>query len=645
MMKSNINSPITTSRPTVDLFNPMTEQEILEILVDYIETSTTAMDVLKAAGYAGDRKRVVADVLRRGSVPQPPDFPGSRGCIIFGRAIAKYIMSQGSNSPVCTTKKANMTKSNNDSGTLAYKPTINLVKKMAENVPTAYEDRLLLVGFGVCDPTEAITEINRAFGYYSKNIDVIESDPDLCQTLEKKQVHVVHDSIESFETLTRYGWVIAMSPCHSLPELERLAGFVQPGGTLSVIFGDDFNILRKQIEKNYRPCNLSIVKVPGGLKTGKCNKTAWSVRMTRPTDTGHVCVLLEHIKNKDTALQYPLADIPKEVELRIGGLPHHADELMTMIRQCVLDQWAGLALMADYEAMKEQHLLDTIRREEEKDTLPYCANHPLITMGTTPNKFVDGIRRKYWRHLFLRGEYLAGLPSNIRDGVRNYANSREQYDFNGTNILRFRNELRQETENGMIDGLEKSFDLLSGVIYKWRDEYEHNEANVIPFNGYKTDKAWRIKNKVSISLNGICDESREKFCFRSGAVDKVCDLECLLDYLLPDKPEGSTRELLAQAEKQGLNKGIVLRHIKVSFYKKGTTHIEFLDPALLEKFNVFVCLQKGWLPPGYGKTAYEDFDSESRAVIDSFQGEEAYRAYCNESSTLLHSLPTFPLPE
>ena len=76
----------------------MTEQEILEILADYIEASTTAMDVLKAAGYIGDRKRVVADVLRRGSVPQPPEFPGSRGCIIFGRAIAKYIMAQGSNS-------------------------------------------------------------------------------------------------------------------------------------------------------------------------------------------------------------------------------------------------------------------------------------------------------------------------------------------------------------------------------------------------------------------------------------------------------------------------------------------------------------------------------------------------------------------
>jgi len=88
-MKSNNN------RPTVDLFNPMSEQKIQEILVAYIETSSTALDVLKAAGFSGDRKRAVANVLRSGSVPQPPDFPCSRACIAYGRAIAEYILSQG----------------------------------------------------------------------------------------------------------------------------------------------------------------------------------------------------------------------------------------------------------------------------------------------------------------------------------------------------------------------------------------------------------------------------------------------------------------------------------------------------------------------------------------------------------------------
>ena len=237
------------------------------------------------------------------------------------------------------------------------------------------------------------------------------------------------------------------------------------------------------------------------------------------------------------------------------------------------------------------------------------------------------------------------MPSNIKDGVRDYANRRGQYDFNGTNILRFRDELRQKIEDAIIEGLAQSFHLLSGITCDWLSD-RVKEANLIPFNGYGTDKAWRIKNKVSIALDGLCDNSRGNFCFRYQAVAKVCDLEYLLDYLLPEKPEGSTQELLVHAEKQGRNKGIVLRHIKVSFYKKGTTHIEFLDPGLLEKFNVFCCLQKGWLPPDYGKLAYYgQFDSESRAVIDSFQGEEAYRTHCAKPGPYhLFHLPQFRLP-
>ena len=59
---------------------------------------------------------------------------------------------------------------------------------------------------------------------------------------------------------------------------------------------------------------------------------------------------------------------------------------------------------------------------------------------------------------------------------------------------------------------------------------------------------------------------------------------------------------------------IDLRHIRVSFYKKGTTHIEFRDPNLLNELNVFACQQKGWLPPDYSETAYEDLTPATRAV-------------------------------
>ena len=59
-------------------------------------------------------------------------------------------------------------------------------------------------------------------------------------------------------------------------------------------------------------------------------------------------------------------------------------------------------------------------------------------------------------------------------------------------------------------------------------------------------------------------------------------------------------------------------------YKKGTAHLVFKDLDLLEKFNLFACQKKGWLPPTYGKKRYKDMSAEEKAVVDSFQGKAKY---------------------
>ena len=72
----------------------MTNERIREILIDFIETSTTALDVLKDAGYTGDRQRAVAEVLESCTIRQPPDFPCSSACIAYGKTIAEHILAQ-----------------------------------------------------------------------------------------------------------------------------------------------------------------------------------------------------------------------------------------------------------------------------------------------------------------------------------------------------------------------------------------------------------------------------------------------------------------------------------------------------------------------------------------------------------------------
>lgn len=48
----------------------------------------------------------------------------------------------------------------------------------------------------------------------------------------------------------------------------------------------------------------------------------------------------------------------------------------------------------------------------------------------------------------------------------------------------------------------------------------------------------------------------------------------------------------------------------------------------MKKFNIFGARQKGWLPPAYGRKAYQKMNKEERAVVDSFEGEVSYGETC-----------------
>ena len=80
----------------------------------------------------------------------------------------------------------------------------------------------------------------------------------------------------------------------------------------------------------------------------------------------------------------------------------------------------------------------------------------------------------------------------------------------------------------------------------------------------------------------------------------------------------------------------------ITFYKKGTCHIEFTNLELLHKFNVYGSQRKGWLPPTYGKSKYKDMEKEDQAVVKEFEGEISYNKvmtnaeyYLVETSKLL----------
>jgi hypothetical protein len=83
---------------------------------------------------------------------------------------------------------------------------------------------------------------------------------------------------------------------------------------------------------------------------------------------------------------------------------------------------------------------------------------------------------------------------------------------------------------------------------------------------------------------------------------------------------------------------------KIIAYKKGTMHLTFADEDILRRFNIEACKGKGWLPEDYGAERYHLLDSEHRQVVDSFEGEDLYRANFGRIGTNCPVFQALPMP-
>jgi len=175
---------------------------------------------------------------------------------------------------------------------------------------------------------------------------------------------------------------------------------------------------------------------------------------------------------------------------------------------------------------------------------------------------------------------------------------------------------------GIEDCIVELFDKLS-YQYSYSDELS---SNIHYYNGWKTNKCWYINKKVILPyMDAYRNYDRRFEPTNYSLMQQLMDIEKALNYLDGGLTDGRDMEKwLRHAASIGQTKKIELKYFYVTFYKKGTCHIEFKNEELLKKLNIFGAQNKRWLPPAYGKKKYEEMDAEEKAVVDSFEGEESY---------------------
>lgn len=260
------------------------------------------------------------------------------------------------------------------------------------------------------------------------------------------------------------------------------------------------------------------------------------------------------------------------------------------------------------------------------------------------NKVLNSIRFKYWNHLFHNEEFTKLLTSDMRQELLNSLSDMKKYDFNEHNIK----VVQEQFIHSLLENLEETILKLFEEL-TCKHTYFDGGDNIHYYNGWKSNKAHKLNKKVVIPMYGVFNErkhSSEYFrCYE--LENKISDIEKVFNYLSDGTTVGSSVEnVVYWANKQQKNRNLHFKYFDASIFKKGTCHLKFTDEAVVDALNIYVGKHKNWLPPSYGKVAYDDMSAEEKAVIDDFQGREEYeKVLANPDKFLFETTGMLALPE
>ena len=500
----------------------------------------------------------------------------------------------------------------------------NLIEQMLKNIDWYRVKSILEPSAGKGDIVDCVIE---KFGEnYNRNmkvdVDCIEKDENLQKILLGKKHRLVYNDFLTYDTFKRYD-LIVMNPPFSDGDQHLLKALKlqENGGAIVCLLNAEtlknpFSNIRKDLVTKLEDYNAEIVYLEDAFSYAE-RKTNVEIAMIK--------VLIPEKENKSFIYE-ELINKEKytECEFSNGTNVTTNDFEKNIVAQYREDVEAGIRLINEYKALSPI-LAGRFKKPEDK----YNYNFSILELSLCSkedlsiNNFVKRVRSKYWNELFDNEKFTGKLTSDLRSYYSNQLQRLEDYDFSLYNIYTIKIEMLKNMSSSIEDTIVRLFDEFSHK-HHWRDE---DSKNIHYYSGWKTNKSWIINDKIIMPYLDAFSSYSGAFEPRYRVKEKLGDIEKCFSYLDTCKTKTNNIDLenaLTLAENSGTTKKIQLKYFRVTFFKKGTCHIEFTNKELLKKFNIFGSKNKGWLPHSYGKTAYDDMTQEEKQVIDEFEGEESY---------------------
>lgn len=450
------------------------------------------------------------------------------------------------------------------------------------------------------------------------DIDCIEKEEVLRKTLIGKEYRVIHDDFMTFRSQKSYDLIVMNPPfSEGAAHLAKAMKMQKHGGSVICILNAE--TIRNPYTKERKQLLIDLEKIGAQIDFLQDEFLA-----AERSATVEIAVVKAYIPEEKEE-SYFFSEMRKKEYLECTGDSASyeladSDIVKSTVRQYNIEVEAGVALIREYEKLKP-HLLNSLT-----DTT-YAQPILELKIGNhgdgTINNYVRKVRNKYWTALFENPVFTKDMTSNLRRSYSSRIHELTEYDFSEFNIRTIQADVMKHVVKGIEDCIMELFSELTQE-HAW---YPECKNNIHYFTGWATNKAWIINKKVIIPLDAFRSYGWKDKSFKPtyyDTIEKLNDIEKALNYLDGGRtPHHSLGSWLQSAENNGQTKNISLKYFYVSFYKKGTCHIEFKDEELLKKFNIFAARQNNWLPQEYGRKHYQQMTPEEKETIDSFEGGES----------------------
>lgn len=539
-----------------------------------------------------------------------------------------------------------------------YPTPYELANKMIENIDWTSIKTVLEPSAGKGDLVDLIMtkKPKNSKYFYSKidfEVDCIEIDERLQAMLRGKGYRVVHNNFLTFNTFKSYDLIVMNPPFdNGAKHLLKALDMQKNGGSIVCLLNAEtiknpYSNERKMLINKLNEIDAQIEFLQNQFIDGE-RKTNVEIALIKVYIPEKQNIMDEESLNKYKRGHqfYDInMDEASDQERMLSKYCAENQYVEMIVEQFEMETRMGLHLIDEYLKFKP-HLSSKVNSDDSSFAY-YQYTLALYLQGDEDNKysshysldknaFLKIMRKKYWSFIFGNNKFVGKLTQNMREELYKRLDEYANYDFSVYNIYTLMEETSAKTIKGIEDTLLALFDELSGK-YAWHEEL--NNKNIHYFNGWKTNKAWYINKKVIVPYLRSNYEGKSK----------LSDIHKTLSYIAGElsdlNVEGYINKKFDESKERYPGsyfdhyvKYVELPFFDVQFFKKGTAHIIFKDEVLLDKFNLWACQKKNWIPYFYGRKAYKDLNKEEKELVKEFSGsEEKYNSiYQNQNKYLIN---------